>query len=78
MEEVDSLGHTLGSEGVRFDPKNIQVMWYWLQLKTLKSLRVFLGLASYYRKIFSNYGCIAEQLTKILNKNSFLKNETSQ
>ena len=78
VEEVEYLGHIVGHEGVRVDPKNIHAMQDWTQLKTLKSLRVFLGLTQYYHKFIYNYGCIARPLTNHLKKNSFLCTNATQ
>eukprot|EP00253_Pinus_taeda_P016461 PITA_16461 len=38
MAEVEYLGHIVGREGVKVDPKKIQAMQEWPQPKTLKSL----------------------------------------
>jgi hypothetical protein len=65
------LGHLVGKDGVRVDPKNIEAMQDWPHTKTLKSLHGFLGLTGYYRKISKNYGNIAAPLTALLKKNSF-------
>eukprot|EP00253_Pinus_taeda_P012319 PITA_12319 len=78
MEEVDYLGHIVGREGVRVDPKKIQAIQDWPQPKTLKSLRGFLGLIGYYHKFICNYGRIARPLTQLLKKNSFLWNDEAQ
>jgi hypothetical protein len=44
VSEVEYLGHIVGREGVRVDPKKIQAMQDWLRPMTLKCLRGFLGL----------------------------------
>jgi hypothetical protein len=42
--EVEYLGHIVGQDGVRVDPKKIEAMQDWPRPKTLKSLHGFLGL----------------------------------
>jgi hypothetical protein len=69
--EVEYLGHLVGKDGVRVDPKNIEAMQDWSHPKTLKRLHGFLGLTGYYRKFVKNYGKIAAPLTALLKKNSF-------
>jgi hypothetical protein len=65
------LGHLVGKDGVRVDPKKIEAMQDWPHPKTLKSLCGFLGLTGYYCKFVKNYGKIAAPLTTLLKKNSF-------
>jgi hypothetical protein len=69
--KVEYLGHLVGKDGVRVDPKNIESMQDWTHPKTLKILRRFLGLAGYYHKFVKNYEKIATPLTALLKKNSF-------
>jgi hypothetical protein len=69
--EVEYLGHLVGKDGVQVDPKNIEAMQDWPHPKTLKRLRGFLGLTSYYHKFVKNYRKIATPLTALLKKNSF-------
>jgi hypothetical protein len=69
--EVVYLGHIVGKDGVRVDPKKIEYMQDWLCPKMLKSLCGFLGLTGYYHKFVKNYGKIAAPLTALLKKNAF-------
>jgi hypothetical protein len=70
--KLEYLGHVVGKDGVRLDPKKIETMQDWPHLKSLKSLRGFLGLTRYYCKFVKNYGKIAAPLTALLKKNSFI------
>jgi hypothetical protein len=72
--KVEYLGHLVGKDCVRVDPKEIEAMQDWPHLKTIKILRGFLGLTGYYRKFVKNYGKIATPLTALLKKNSFTWN----
>jgi hypothetical protein len=65
------LGHLVGKDGVKVDPKNIEAMQDWPHPKALKRLHGFLGLTGYYPKFVKNYGKIATPLTALLKKNSF-------
>jgi hypothetical protein len=69
--EVEYLGHIVGKDGVRVDPKKIEAMQDLPRSKTLKSLCGILGLMGYYRKFVQNYGKIAAPLTTLFKKNAF-------
>jgi hypothetical protein len=75
--EVEYLGHLVGKDGIRVDPKNIEAMKDWPHPKTRKRLHGFLGLTGYYRKFVKNYGKIATPLIALLKKNSFTWNPTT-
>jgi hypothetical protein len=62
------LGHLVGKDGVRVDPKKIEAMQDWPHPKTLKILHGFLGLTRYYRKFVKNYVKIATPLTALLKR----------
>jgi predicted deacetylase len=65
------LGHLVGKDGVRVDPKKIEDMKDCLHPKTLKILHGFMDLTRYYCKFVKNYGKIVAPLTTLLKKNSF-------
>jgi hypothetical protein len=71
------LGHLVGKDGIRVDPKRIEAMKEWPHPKTLKILRGFLGLTGYYHKFVKNYGKITTPLTALLKNNSFTWNPTA-
>jgi hypothetical protein len=65
------MGHIVGKDGVRVDPKKIEAMQNWPRPKNLKRLCGFLGLTGYYHKFVQNYGKIVAPLTTLLKKNAF-------
>ena len=65
------MGHIVSHGGVKVDPKKIKSMMDWSIPKTLKNLRVFLGIRGYCRKFVQNYGRIAAPITTLLNKDVF-------
>jgi hypothetical protein len=69
--DVEYLGHLVGKDGVRVDPKKIESMKDWPHPKTIKSLHGFLGLTGYYCKFIKNYRNIIAPLMTLLKKNSF-------
>jgi hypothetical protein len=49
------LGHHVSSEGIKFDPANIEVIVRIPPLKTQKEVRTFLRHARYYRRFIENF-----------------------
>jgi len=47
-EEVEFLGHIIGVNGIRMDPRKVKAILEWPQPKTLSELQQFLGLVNYY------------------------------
>jgi hypothetical protein len=69
--EVNYLGHIVGKDGVRVDPKKIEAMQNWSHPENIKRFHGFMGLIDYYCKFVNNYGKIATSLIALLKNNSF-------
>ncbi|XP_016752390.1 uncharacterized mitochondrial protein AtMg00860-like [Gossypium hirsutum] len=68
LQEVTFLGHVVSAEGVRVDPRKIEVVLDWKPPKTISEIRSFLCLAGYYRLFVEGISLIAAPLTKLLRK----------
>ena len=60
--EVEYLGHIISSEYIKPSPSKVQRILEFEVPKTIKQMRGFLGLMSYFRKFFKNISSIAAQL----------------
>jgi hypothetical protein len=71
VKEVEYLVHIVSHEGVKVDPNKIKAMMDTSISKTLKNLRAFLGLTSYYHKFVWHYGRIETPLMTLTKKDAF-------
>ncbi|XP_026459250.1 uncharacterized protein LOC113359900 [Papaver somniferum] len=74
---VGYLGHVISSEGVSVEDDKIKSILSWPIPSIIKELRVFLGLAGYYRKFVKNFGLISHPLTQLLKKDAFVWTEAA-
>lgn len=65
-EEVEYLGHIIKQNRITVDPQKIETKKEFPEPKTLKELRSFLGLASYYRKFIEGFAQKTKPLTTYL------------
>ena len=69
VNQVEYLGHFILGEGVSIDPRKIEVVVNWPKPSSIKEVKGFLGLASYYRRFMKDFGTIAQVLTSLLKGN---------
>ena len=69
MNEVSFLEHIVSKEGIRVDPKKIEVVVEWKPPRNVIEVRSFLGLAGYYRRFVKGFSMTAAPMTKLLQKN---------
>lgn len=65
-KEIEFLGHIISSEGLKPNVKKIEAIKQFPEPNTIKKLRSFLGLMSYYRRFIKDYAKIAKPLTNSL------------
>ena len=66
--ETKFLGFIINKDGVKTDPEKIEKVKLFPRPHNIKTLRSFLGLASYYRKFIAHFSKIAQPLTRMLTK----------
>ena len=70
LNEVSFLGHIVSKEGIRVDPKKIEVVVDRKpQKKKVTEVRSFLGLARYYRRFVKGFSMTVAPMTRLLQKN---------
>lgn len=78
VANVEYLGHFLSKGGVATDLKKITSIQSWPQPTTLKQLKRFLGLSSYYWKFIQSYELISRPLTDLLKRDNFHWSEEAE
>jgi hypothetical protein len=68
LKEIKFLGHTISHAGITVDPDKVQEVTNWKPPTTLRQIRSFLGLASYYRRFIPDFSRIAKPMTELLMK----------
>ena len=55
LHEVSFLGHVISGSGIIVDPSKVDAVLQWEALKSVTEIRIFLGLASYYRRFIEGF-----------------------
>ena len=69
LNEVSFLRHIVSNEGVRVDPKKIEVVVEWKPPRNVIEVLSFLGLAGYYRRFVKGFSMTTTPMTRLLQKN---------
>ena len=68
QDQVEFLGHLVSKEGVSTCPEKIAAVQDWPVPTTVKEVRSFLGLCSYYRRFVQGFAQIARPLNALVKK----------
>ena len=71
--EVEFLGFVIGEHGVKMDPGKVEAVTSWPTPKSPHDVRMFLGLANFYRRFIKDFSRMATPLTKLLTKERMAK-----
>ncbi|GKA02922.1 putative reverse transcriptase domain-containing protein [Tanacetum coccineum] len=69
LQEVHFLKHVVNNNVIQVDPSKIEAVKNWKAPKTPSEIRLFLGLASYYRRFIMNFSKIVKPLTSLTQNN---------
>ena len=59
LEEVESLGHVVSSEGIKVTHDKVDAVKSWPKPETVRDVQTFLGLANFYRRFIKGFASIA-------------------
>ncbi|GJS04130.1 putative reverse transcriptase domain-containing protein [Tanacetum coccineum] len=68
LREVQFLRHVINGDGIHVDPSKIEAVKNWKASRTPTDVRLFLGLAGYYRRFIENFSKIDKSLTILTQK----------
>ena len=68
--EVEYLGHVISAQGMRANPKKLEVIRDWPEPRNATEVQSFLGLCGYYRKLIRNFARREAPLRRLTLKNA--------
>ena len=63
------LGYVVSEKGIEVDEEKVKSIKEWSMLKSIIKVRIFHGLASFYRRFVKDFSTIAAPLIEIVKKN---------
>ena len=60
------LGHIVSEEGIRVDPRKIEVILEWKPPRSITEVHSFLGLVGYYRRFVKGFLMTAALMMRLL------------
>lgn len=67
-EEIEFLGFIVGKGCIQMDPAKVEAITSWPAPKSIHDVRMFLGLANFYRRFIKDFSKAALPITKLLKK----------
>nr|KYP30953.1 Retrovirus-related Pol polyprotein from transposon 17.6 [Cajanus cajan]KYP35465.1 Retrovirus-related Pol polyprotein from transposon 17.6 [Cajanus cajan] len=78
-DQVNFLGFIVGKERVHVESEKIKAIQDWPTLKSVRDVRIFRGLASYYRRFVKDFSTLASPLNELVKKDvPFLRGEAQE
>ena len=76
--EVDFLGMIVGHDRIKMDQEKVEAILEWPELKMVKGVRSFLGLANFYQRFIKDYVKVARPLHDLTKKENLFHWEKPQ
>ncbi|XP_073137027.1 uncharacterized protein [Henckelia pumila] len=64
------LGHVISGDGISVDPSKVEAVINWPRPTSVPDIRIFMGLAGYYRRFIAGFSSIAKPITQLTQKNT--------